>query len=185
MKFATVTALFAAAVSSVLAQNYTNGGVSITSPGLGNVWTAGTTQMISYTVNDPSVTTLQGIVLYGGDQSNLTPYLVIDTNVPANGSYTWNIPKNVQTLPAYSIVLKTSQANPSYSPYFTIMGVSTGGINATSININNLPTQTGASSGASASSSSSTGKPSSAATSVKAGAVAVAGVFVSAALLLT
>lgn len=52
-------------------------------------------------MTDASITTIDGIVLMGGDQSNLQTYLLVDSNVPVNGGqYTWNIPKNVQTMPS-------------------------------------------------------------------------------------
>ncbi|KAI8074155.1 hypothetical protein BC940DRAFT_290177 [Gongronella butleri] len=184
MKFATLVSVLAVAASSVFAQNYTNGGVSVTSPAYGAVWQAGTTQNIIYTVSDPSIKTIQGIVLYGGDQSNLQPYLLIDENVSVNGSYAWAIPKNVQTQTSYSLVLKTSSGT-TYSPYFTIMGVATGGINTTSIDLNNLPSKTGASASSTGSAGNSTSNASTnAGASVKAGVIGVTGALVSAAALL-
>ncbi|SAM02599.1 hypothetical protein [Absidia glauca] len=181
MKFTAITTLFALAVSTVFAQNVTDAGVAVNIPARGDVWQAGTTQTVKFTMTDASITTIDGIVLMGGDQSNLQTYLLVDSNVPVNGGqYTWNIPKNVQTMPSYALVFKTSKGR-SYSPYFTITGVAPGlgGINATSIDLDHLPTATkGASSGASngassTASGSDAAKPSNAGDNLKAGVFGV------------
>ncbi|KAI8098519.1 uncharacterized protein BX664DRAFT_318924 [Halteromyces radiatus] len=164
MKFTAITTLFALAISTVFAQNVTNTGVAINIPARGDVLNAGTTENVKFTVTDASITTIDAIVLMGGDQSNLQTYLLVDTNVPVNGGqYTWNIPKNVQTLPSYALVFKTKLGS-SYSPYFTIVGVAPGqgGLNATSIDFNHLPTSTGASGSASSNGASSSGSGSAA-----------------------
>ncbi|KAI8340563.1 hypothetical protein BC941DRAFT_417573 [Chlamydoabsidia padenii] len=179
MKFTAITTLFALAVSTVFAQNVTDTGVAINIPARGDVWNAGTTQTIKFTMTDPSITTIDGIVLMGGDQSNLQAYLLVASNVPVNGGqYAWSIPKNVPTMPSFALVFKTSKGL-SYSPYFTIIGAAPGqnALNATSIDFNHLPTATstgaassGASSGASSTASGSAGaKPSNAGENLKAG----------------
>ncbi|ORZ12772.1 hypothetical protein BCR42DRAFT_419939 [Absidia repens] len=177
MKFTAITTIFALAVSTVFAQNVTDSGVAINLPAHGDVWTAGTTQTVKFTMSDPSISTIDGIVLMGGDQSNLQPYLLVASNVPTKGGqYQWSIPKNVQTMPSYALVFKTSKGS-SYSPYFTILGMAPGqgGLNATSIDLNHLPSATGSgasassTNGANATSSGSESKPSNAGDSLKTG----------------
>ncbi|CAO3576122.1 unnamed protein product [Absidia cylindrospora] len=195
MKFTTITTVFALAISTVFAQNTTaaapaDGGVAVNLPARGDVWNAGTTQTVKFTMSDPSISTIEGIVLMGGDQGNLQTYLLVDTNVPTkDGQYSWNIPKNIQTMPSYALVFKTSKGS-SYSPYFTIVGLAagqSGAMSATSIDMNHLPSATsgsGASSSNGASSSGSDAKPSNAGDHLKTGffgvvsTVAVAAVLV-------
>ncbi|KAI9306958.1 hypothetical protein BJ944DRAFT_286587 [Cunninghamella echinulata] len=191
MKFATISSLLLLSISSALAQNYTTGGISIINPALGAVVTAPSQQIIKYEITDKSVTTIDAIVLMGGQSTNLSPFLLIDTAVPvsADGIYNWNVPKNVETGPAYSIRFKTSKGD-TYSPYFSVIGQApgTGGINGTSIDFNNLPTKTGSSAsptgsnGSTDSNGQQAGK--SAGESLKAGVVSMVGAGVAAAALL-
>ncbi|CAO3617667.1 unnamed protein product [Cunninghamella echinulata] len=187
MKFATISSLLLLSISSALAQNYSTGGISIIP--LGTVVTAPSQQIIKYEVTDKSVTTIDAIVLMGGQSTNLSPFLLIDTGVPvsADGIYNWNVPKNVETGPAYSIRFKTAKGD-TYSPYFAVIGQApgTGGINATSIDFNNLPTKSAANATPTGSTNSTNGQQTgkSAGESLKAGVVSMVGAGVAAAALL-
>ncbi|KAI8332111.1 hypothetical protein BC941DRAFT_437550 [Chlamydoabsidia padenii] len=182
MKLTTITAtLFALAITTISAQNVTDAGVAVNTPARGDVWNAGTAQTIKFTMTDPSITSIEGIVLMGGDQGNLQTYLLVDSNVPVNGGqYSWNIPKNIQTMPSYALVFKTNKGK-SYSPYFTIVGMAAGqqgGLGPTSINLDHLPSKTGSSASSTNGGSSSSGsnaKPSNDGDSLKVGALGILG----------
>ncbi|CAO3626181.1 unnamed protein product [Cunninghamella blakesleeana] len=195
MKFTTISTLLFVTISSVFAQNTTNtaGPIAVNSPNAGAVLSAPSTVPVKYTLTNPNLKTIKAIVLMGGESTNLQQYLLVDTFVPvsADGIYNWNIPKEVETKPSYSLVFKTDLGD-SYSPYFTIIGKApgTGGLNATSIDFNKLPSGTNSGAQASSTSSNNGGNNSkqegdkNAAGSLKAGIAGMVGAGVAAAALI-
>ncbi|KAJ2955857.1 hypothetical protein NQZ79_g8211 [Umbelopsis isabellina] len=94
MKFISA-ALLTLAVGYVSAQS-PNAGVLFTSPLTGSVWTAGQNGIITWTVQDSSVTTISSIDLRQGPASALQLVQNIAQNVPATPSqYTWSIPASI------------------------------------------------------------------------------------------
>jgi len=94
-------------LESVMADNFTIGGIDITSPAGGEVWQAGQVYDIEYDVTN-------GINVIGIEYTtNGTNWNTITNNTSANGSYSWSIPSN---LSASSLFLRVFVPN-TFTPY--------------------------------------------------------------------
>ncbi|GAB5587582.1 hypothetical protein Unana1_02482 [Umbelopsis nana] len=117
MKFVSA-AILAFAASIVSAQS--DAGVLFNSPLTGTVWTAGSTGLITWTVENTALTTISTLDLRKGPSTALQLVQNVAVNLPVTpGQYTWNIPATLAAGTDYALTFGSSP-NISYSGAFTI-----------------------------------------------------------------
>ncbi|CAM0138192.1 hypothetical protein VKS41_001431 [Umbelopsis sp. WA50703] len=161
MKFISA-ALLSLAVGYVSAQG--NAGVLFTSPLTGSVWTAGQSGIITWTVEDTSVTTISTIDLRQGPSTALQLVQNIAVNIPVSpAQYTWNIPATIAAGTDYAITMGVSP-NISYSGTMTIQAA-TGAASGSASSNSSAPAQSSAPAATSAASSAASSAPATSAAS--------------------
>ncbi|KAI9494316.1 hypothetical protein BDB00DRAFT_818696 [Zychaea mexicana] len=131
MKFSVAAALFSFAATAY------SQGISVISPGLGVEWKAGTTQMVTWSINSTApAKTIQKLTLRGGASNNLdVAYIISNTAFDAStGKYEWAIDSKTETAVSYSVEV-TTDTGSSYSPYFSIIGAAPGTTNNTLLGV--------------------------------------------------
>ncbi|KAI9323291.1 hypothetical protein BX666DRAFT_1885369 [Dichotomocladium elegans] len=118
MKVLSICSAFALFCTLSQAQN---AGISITAPALGAVWTAGKTEIVSWSILDPSVSTISSVELRNGGSANLQLVSQVGSGLlVSTQQWSWEIPSWIKTDSSYVLVF-TSNKGATYSPYFTIM----------------------------------------------------------------
>ncbi|KAF7730164.1 hypothetical protein EC973_002772 [Apophysomyces ossiformis] len=126
MKFSIIATLISATISTVYAQGQPAGtaGIAFTSPAMGAAWYAGKMQTITWTIQDPSASTIDTIELRKGNSANLAFVAQIATAVPVQDQkYDWNIPSSIPADGSYALVAKNSKGSSYSSPFNIIPAV--------------------------------------------------------------
>ncbi|CDS06608.1 hypothetical protein LRAMOSA09136 [Lichtheimia ramosa] len=128
MKLVSLLSLAAFVCSGAVAQQQPgqSAGIAITAPALGTVWTAGKTEVVSWTVQDSTVSNIDSVELRNGGSTNLQLVGQVGSKIPVSGGqWEWDIPVDTKSDASYVLVF-TSSKGSTYSPYFTIMAAPPG-----------------------------------------------------------
>lgn len=125
-------ALFAAVASADSTANAFN------NPAGGYSFTVGEPTTLSWNADSGSTVTLR---LQYGETSTTNSGTIIASNIPNDGTYTWNVPSDLAYEPDYTLEIIDDQdtSNYNFSPRFTVSGASTV---ATSTSASSLTTST-------------------------------------------
>ncbi|KAG0174239.1 hypothetical protein DFQ28_002844 [Apophysomyces sp. BC1034] len=106
------------------------------------------TQTITWTIQDPSATTIDTIELRKGNSANLVMVAQVATAVPVQAQkFDWNIPASIPADGSYALVAKNSKGS-SYSAPFNIIPAAPGTVPSTTSSANSPgPSGTSGSSG--------------------------------------
>ncbi|KAJ5449769.1 cell wall protein [Penicillium daleae] len=110
-----VAALYAAVASASSTANAFN------NPAGGYSFTVGEPTTLSWHADSGSTVTLR---LQYGTVSTANSGTIIASNIPNDGSYTWNVPSDLASEPDYTIEIVDDQdtSNYNFSPRFTVSG---------------------------------------------------------------
>ncbi|KAK6336387.1 hypothetical protein TWF696_001947 [Orbilia brochopaga] len=137
---------------------------AISNPISGDTITAGQSYDITWINPTPGTVTL---TLMTGPANQLTPVTTIASNIPNDGSYTWNVPSNIPANSGYSIRISydNNPANWNYSDRFEFVSSVTATSSAASSTASSASSESSSSAASTSSEASTTSESSASSTS--------------------